>query len=421
MNIFTKKTRRIFVTVILVLVFCFSVALNIFLIKGGKNISKYNIAAAEKIIGLQLTSHERKLMLPNLSKNLARYKKMREVKLDNSISPALIFNPIIPGIKIEQKKFFSIEELPKIAAPTYIEDMAFQPIPVLAQLLKTRQITSVELTTMFINRLEKFGPRLECTITLAKDLALKQAQKADREIASGNYRGLLHGIPWGAKDLLATKGIKTTWGAAPYKDQIIDINATVVEKLEESGAVLIAKISLGALAMGDVWYGGKTRNPWNISKGSSGSSAGPAAAVAAGLMPFAIGSETWGSIVSPSTTCGVTGLRPTFGRVSRYGAMALSWTMDKIGPICRNAEDCAIVLNSIYGPDDKDLSVQNIPFSYDSKIELTSLKIGYLKNDFESSYSFKHTDSLALKKIKELGVKLIPIELPNFPYRSISF
>lgn len=416
-----KKKFQIGGVILLVLVLCISVGLNLYLLKGGDNISKYHVAVAEKIIGMQFTFKERKQMLSRLQGNLSKYQKLREIHLDNSVPPVLLFNPIVPGQKLPEQNFFSISDFPKIKVPEDLDELAFQPIPVLANLIRNHQITSTQLTMMYLNRLKKYGPKLECIITLTEELALEQARRADKEIAAGNYRGLLHGIPWGAKDLFSTRGIKTTWGAMPYKDQIIDENATIVKKLEEAGAVLVAKLTLGALAMGDVWFGGKTRNPWDITRGSSGSSAGPAAAVAAGLVPFAIGTETWGSIVSPSTVCGVTGLRPTFGRVSRYGAMALSWSMDKVGPICRNAEDCAIVFNTIYGPDGKDLTVQEVPFAYQPDIDIRRLKIGYLKKDFESNYSFKKTDSLSLEKIREMGVQLIPVKLPELPYSLISF
>ena len=234
---------------------------------------------------------------------------------------------------------------------------------VLSRLVERREITSTDLTTMYLNRLNRYGDTLNCVITLTPELALSQAARADQEIRAGRYRGPLHGIPWGAKDLLATRGVRTTWGAKPYEFQIIDSDATVVQRLQAAGAVLVAKLSMGALAQGGVWFGGSTRNPWDVSRSSSGSSAGPAAATAAGLVGFSIGTETLGSIISPSNACGVAGLRPTYGRVSRYGAMALSWTMDKIGPMCRGAEDCALVFNSIYGSDGHDETVVDAPFS----------------------------------------------------------
>ncbi|MFB3057619.1 MAG: amidase, partial [Ignavibacteriaceae bacterium] len=249
----------------------------------------------------------------------------------------------------------------------------------------------------------------------------KQAKLMDEELATGKYRGLLHGIPFGVKDLLATKDYKTTWGAEPYKEQMINKDAAVIKKIETAGGVLVAKLTMGALAWGDVWFGGKTRNPWNTEKGSSGSSAGPASAVSAGLVPFAIGTETWGSIVSPSTVCGVTGLRPTYGRVSRTGAMALSWSMDKIGPICRNTEDLAIVFAAIYGKDGIDPTLYDLPFNYLPEIDLSKIKIGYLKNDFDNDYAFHKMDSLTLTKLRELGAELIPVELPDVDVNSLSF
>ena len=329
---------------------------------------------------------------------------------------------MVAGIKVETKPNALSQPISsEVQMPANFEDLAFYPITALAQLLKTRKVTSVQLTELFLKRLKKYGPRLECVITLTEDLAIKQAKRADEEIASGYYRGPLHGIPWGAKDLLSTKGIKTTWGAMPYKDQIINEDATVVKRLEEAGAVLVAKLTMGALAWGDVWYGGKTRNPWNPEQGSSGSSAGSAAATAAGLVGFSIGTETWGSIVSPSSRCGVTGLRPTFGRVSRYGAMALSWSMDKIGPISRSAEDCALVFNAIYGPDGKDLTVVDLPFSWDPSLDLKDIRIGYLKKAFEKDYKNKKNDEAVLETLRSLGIDLIPVELPELPVNALSF
>ncbi|MEY4541189.1 MAG: hypothetical protein RLZZ306_2946, partial [Bacteroidota bacterium] len=301
-------------------------------------------------------------------------------------------------------------------------DLAFYNVRQLAELIKTKKISSVELTKFYLERLKKYDPQLQCVVTLTEDLALKQATQADAEIALGKYRGLLHGIPYGAKDLLAKKGYKTTWGSVPFKDQVLDYDAVVVERLEKAGAVLCAKLTLGELAWGDVWFGGTTKNPWNLKRGSSGSSAGSASSVAAGLLPFAIGSETLGSIVSPSSECGDTGLRPTFGRVPRTGAMALSWSMDKLGPICRTVEDCAIVFNAIYGKDGKDLTVMDAPFQFDgTKKDLKGIKIGYLKADFEGKYGSKTTDSLTLITMKKLGAELIPMELPNLPSNDISF
>lgn len=384
-------------------------------------IIKENIDAAEKIINLNFTDAEKDSMLDNLAGFSESYEKIREIKLENSIPPAIIFNPIPVNFKFPQKQEeieFSDYSYTKL--PQDINDLAYFTIGELACLIKTKQITSTELTKFFLERLKKYDPALHCVITLTEERALKQADLMDKEISEGKYRGLLHGIPFGVKDLLSTKDYKTTWGAMPFKDQFIENDASVITKLEEAGAVLCAKLTMGALAWGDVWFGGKTRNPWDTTKGSSGSSAGSASTVAAGLLPFAIGTETWGSIISPSTVCGTTGLRPTYGRVSRTGAMALSWSMDKIGPICRSAEDLAIVFNAIQGEDGIDQTLYDVPFNYKPDIDLKNLKVGYLKSDFDSLYDFHVNDSLTLARLKELGVDLIPIELPDLPVNELS-
>ncbi|MHB1687624.1 MAG: amidase [Ignavibacteriaceae bacterium] len=389
---------------------------------GNKPITKEIVANAEKIFGITVTGVQQDSMLDLLNQCLESYQNIRKIALDNSIPPAILFNPIPEGVKFNTKQLpFKISNYSSVKMPKNTDDLAFYSIGELGYLLKTRKITSVQLTKFFLDRLKKYGSELHCVITFTEDLAMKQAKKADEEIAAGKYKGPLMGIPFGVKDLLALKGYKTTWGAAPYKDQMIDVNATVIKKLEEAGAVLVAKLSMGELAMDDVWFGGLTRNPWDTTQGSSGSSAGSAAAVSAGLVPFAIGTETWGSIVSPSTRCGVTGLRPTYGRVSRHGAMALSWSMDKIGPICRNVEDCAIVFKAIYGPDGIDQTLYNYPFNYTPKINLKGMRIGYLVDDFNHKYAFKSNDSLTIVEMKKLGAKLIPIKLPNLPVNDISF
>jgi Asp-tRNA(Asn)/Glu-tRNA(Gln) amidotransferase A subunit family amidase len=301
----------------------------------------------------------------------------------------------------------------------------------LSELVRTRKVTSTQLTKMYIDRIKRFDPMLKCVITLTEDRALRQARTADDEIARGKYRGPLHGIPWGAKDLLAVRGYPTTWGTPPFKDQMIPMDATVVKRLDDAGAVLLAKLTLGELAQGDIWFGGTTKNPWKMDWGSSGSSAGPASATAAGLVGFAIGSETLGSISSPSTRCGVTGLRPTFGRVPRTGAMALSWSMDKLGPICRSVEDCALVLNAIYGPDGQDTSVHDAAFNWNATIKPSSLRIGYTKKYFDvpvqdmvegkmqTVHGTKPFDDAALDVMRKIGANLIPVELPDFPYNAI--
>jgi len=373
------------------------------------------------LVGLEFNDTERDSMLDNLRTNFGSYELIRNAELKNNVVPSLLFNPLPIGFefnKVQDPLLFSNYSNTKL--PDDIEKLAFYSIGELAELIRTKQFSSVELTEFFLKRLEKYGPTLECVITLTKERALRQALLADKEIAKGNYKGLLHGVPFGVKDILSTKDHKTTWGATPFIDQMIKEDAVVIKKLEEAGAVLIAKLTMGALAWGDVWYGGKTRNPWDITKGSSGSSAGSASSVSAGLVPFAIGTETWGSIVSPSTVCGVTGLRPTYGRVSRTGAMALSWSMDKIGPICRNAEDLAIVFNAIKGPDSIDPTLYDAPFNYFNDVELSKLKIGYIKSDFDNDYDFHKNDSLTLKELKDLGVQLIPIELPEIDVNSLS-
>ncbi len=385
-------------------------------------ISKQVIAEAEKLVGLTFTNAERDSMLDGMIEYLGNYDTLRMVNLANSVPPAIAFSAILPDRKFNsERKPFKMSSITDVEVPTNIEDLAFYPVTHLAQLIKSQKITSVQLTRMYLDRLKRYGPKLECVITLTEDLAMKQAKRADEEIAAGRYRGPLHGIPWGAKDLLATRNIKTTWGATPYKDQIINENATVVKRLEVAGAVLVAKLTMGALAWGDVWFGGKTRNPWNLEQGSSGSSAGPASATAAGLVGFSIGTETWGSIVSPSTRCGTTGMRPTYGRVSRHGAMALSWSMDKIGPICRSVEDCAIVFNAIHGPDGKDGTVVDIPFNWNPSVKLADLRIGYLKHEFERERPNKANDDAVLQTLRSLGATLIPIELPDYPVEHLSF
>lgn len=382
--------------------------------KGELPFTKSDIASAEKLIGLHFTDAERDSMQSDLGDYLKSYEAMRKVPLDNSVPPALTFHPIATNVtdpaKGPRAKWSKTRHVKR---PANLEDVAFWSLGDLATLIRTRQVTSVELTKMYLDRLKKYGPELQCVITLTEDRALAQARKADEEIKKGHYRGPLQGIPYGAKDLIAVPGYKTTWGAGPYKDQTINDTATVIKKLDDAGAVLVAKLTCGALAWGDVWFGGQTRNPWNLDEGSSGSSAGSASATAAGLVAFSLGTETWGSIVSPSTVCGDTGLRPTFGRVSRAGAMALSWSMDKIGPICRNVEDCAMVFDVIRGADGLDPAVVDSAFPYRPSVKLASLKIGYVKSMFDKKYPNKANDAATLDKLRELGAKLVPIELPD--------
>ncbi|MDX6490110.1 MAG: hypothetical protein QOD43_355 [Gaiellaceae bacterium] len=342
---------------------------------------------AEKVFGVDFTAAEEEQATQGVNRNLASYEQLRQLDIPLDTEPAITFHPYLPGQKPKGgatpgAKIKVTLRLPA-ARSSSIEDLAFLPITALAPLLQRRDVSATDLTKMYLGRLKKYGPKLNCVVTLTEDLALAQAAQADQEILAGKYKGPLHGIPWGAKDLFATKGIPATWGAAPFQNQVFDYDATIVERLREAGAVLVAKLSMGALAQGDNWFRGQTKNPWNLERGSSGSSAGPGSATAGGLVVFGVGTETRGSIISPSAENGVTGLRPTYGRVSRYGAMALSWTMDKIGPMCRSVEDCALVFNAIYGPDGRDETTADAPFVWNPDIPLSRLRIAYVKNEFD--------------------------------------
>ncbi|HEY7789800.1 MAG TPA: amidase [Vicinamibacterales bacterium] len=391
---------------------------------------------AEAIDGMHYTDAEAQMALRNVNDNLESYDTLRKVDVPLGTEPAFTFRPYMAGKKptgASTRNATLKVSRPAVHPGSSLDSIAFAPVIALAPLLESKQVSSTELTKMYLARLKKYGPPMNCVITLTENLALEQAAQADREIRAGQYRGPLHGIPWGGKDLLSTRGIRTTWGAKPYENQVPDVDATVVERLRDAGAVLVAKLSMGALAQGDVWYGGKTRNPWDIEKGSSGSSAGPGAATGGGLVGFAIGTETLGSIMSPSSTCGVTGLRPTYGRVSRYGAMALSWTMDKLGPMARGVEDCALVFNAIYGSDGRDTSVMDAPFHWNPDVPLSSLRIGYVQSEFERApanlpearrAAFEQQmllEKAALDVFRKAGAKLEPITLPDFPARALTY
>jgi Asp-tRNA(Asn)/Glu-tRNA(Gln) amidotransferase A subunit family amidase len=402
-------------------------------------ITKEMMSNAEKLIGIELTDAQETMALPGVNRSLDSFEVVRKIDVPLDTEPAVVFHPELPGFHVKRApaktkfRFGRNEPAPFKS----VEDLAFATVSQLAELIRTKKVSSVELTQMYLGRLKKYGPKLLCVVTLTEDLAMKQAQDADNDLKRGKYRGPLHGIPWGAKDLLATKGIKTTWGAEPYRDQVIEYDATVVERLRDAGAVLVAKLSMGALAQGAKWFGGVTRNPWAPDEnrtGSSGSSAGPASATSAGLVGFSIGTETLGSIVSPSSTCGVTGLRPTYGRVSRFGAMGLSWTMDKIGPICRGVEDCAAALDAIYGPDHHDLTVGDPHFNWNADVPLSSLRIAYLKSEFEGlplinaneqqKKALEDRNAMyrqALADLEKAGVKMTAIELPKFPTQNIRY
>jgi Asp-tRNA(Asn)/Glu-tRNA(Gln) amidotransferase A subunit family amidase/Asp-tRNA(Asn)/Glu-tRNA(Gln) amidotransferase C subunit len=386
--------------------------------EGQERVTAEMVRQAEQIAGLEFTDQERENLVRGLNGNLRNFELIRAVEIANAVPPAVQFDPVLPGMELPaERRPFRYTRERRVRRPADLESVAFWPVTRLAELVRTRQVQPSELTRMYLARLKRYGGRLEAVVSLTEERALRQAEEADRELARGRYRGPLHGIPWGAKDLLAVRGYRTTWGAAPYEQQQFEYDATVVERLDAAGAILIAKLTLGALAMGDRWYGGLTRNPWKPDEGSSGSSAGPGAATAAGLVGFSIGTETLGSIVSPSTRNGVTGLRPTFGRVSRHGAMALSWSMDKIGPMCRTVEDCALVFRAIIGPDGRDPTAsRDLPFNWDPDRDPRGLRVGYYRSAFEATdregqpYPF---DRRALETMRGLVPELVPLETPS--------
>ncbi|HEV2298692.1 MAG TPA: amidase [Candidatus Acidoferrales bacterium] len=406
------------------------------------------ITQAALIADVPIPAEDRDMMLSDLNDAAKGYDEIYKLHMDNNVQPAMVFDPLTTSTAHFEpiKRPLRISAAPAIASravPGNLEEIAFYSVRELAELVRARKVSSAALTDMYLARLKLYDPLLKFVITLTEDRARAQAKEADRDIAAGKYRGPLHGIPWGAKDLLAVKGFPTTWGAAPYKDQVINEDAEVVKRLDRAGAVLVAKLTLGSLAEGDIWFGGVTRNPWNPDQGSSGSSAGPASATAAGCVGFSVGSETLGSISSPSTRCGCTGLRPTFGHVPRTGAMALSWSQDKLGPICRAVEDCALVLDAIAGPDGADRSVQRAAFNWNADLDWRKFRVGYLESEFKfdraameerlkrlkrmtdeekqrlvtvAEHDQQFNDA-ALKKLNEMGVKMIPVELPKFPYQ----
>jgi Asp-tRNA(Asn)/Glu-tRNA(Gln) amidotransferase A subunit family amidase len=422
-------------------------------------VTRQMIDDAAVIADLRISDEYKDMMLASLNDLPQSFEAIYGLHIKNEVAPAIVFDPVVAGMKLDtQRRHMKISSAPAVhrsAVPKNLEDAAFNSVWQLSELVRTKKVSSTALTEMYLERLKRYDPKLKFVITLTEDRAKTKAKQADSEIAAGKYRGPLHGLPWGAKDLLAVKGYRTTWGAGGFETQTIDEDAAVVQRLDAAGAVLVAKLTLGALAQGDRWFGGMTRNPWNTRQGSSGSSAGSASATAAGCVAFAIGSETLGSISSPSTRCGTTGLRPSFGLVPRTGAMALSWTMDKLGPICRAVEDCAIVLSAIYGPDGRDRTVQDAAFNWDAGLDWRQLRVGYLKADFElppasqqeppkeekeltaeekkkreedavnrelararREYDHKF-DEAALAKLKTMGVNLIPVEFPKLPYQAM--
>ncbi len=379
-------------------------------------VTREMLGEVEKLLGLSFTDAQRDLMLEDLAETRGAYERLRAVPLANTDPPALGFDPRRGGERPAQgRQRPRWRKVTAPPAPADFEELAFRPVGELAALLRARRVSSRELTEMYLARLKRFDPALHCVITLLEERALESAHRADEELARGRQRGPLHGVPYGIKDLLAARGAPTTWGARPYGGQVLDLDAAVIERLDAAGAVPLAKLSVGALAWGDVWFGGTTRNPWDLAQGSSGSSAGSAAAVAAGCAAFAIGTETYGSIVSPGTRCGATGLRPSYGRVSRHGCMTLCWSLDKIGPIARSAEDCALAFDALRGADPRDPDTIDAPFPYDAELDVRSLRVGYVESAFAAERDHKRYDDDVLDALRGLGLRPRPLELPDLP------
>jgi Asp-tRNA(Asn)/Glu-tRNA(Gln) amidotransferase A subunit family amidase len=390
----------------------------------GPEVSPATFAEAEKLVQVELSDAELAVAARSWRNNLAalyeRRTGPRKIALEPAVAPWSRWDPVLPGQKTgpEHDRFIRAKTDPG-PLPTNDSDIAFAPLTKLSRWIEERKLTSARLTQIYLERLERFNPKLRCVITLTRELALAQAKKADEEIAAGKYRGPLHGIPWGAKDLLDTAGIPTTYGAEPFRSRVPAKDAAVVQRLHEAGAVLVAKLSLGALALNDIWFGGQTMNPWLLEEGSSGSSAGPGAAIAAGLVGFAIGSETGGSIVSPSMRCGITGLRPTYGRVPRTGAMTLCWSLDKLGPMTRSVEDAMLVLHAISGPDSGDLSSVSSKLDFDSAATGKGLRVGYFPAWMRDNPA-TDVDRAALETVKKLGMVPVEVAIPDWPYDSLN-
>lgn len=385
-------------------------------------ITRAMLKDAAAVAGLDLNDPELDAMLQGVNQNLERFDALRKVPLANNVPMPIVFIPAAPVERAPvARKPLVLSRRPAVRRPANVEMVASWPLTDLAHLVKTRQVKSIELTEMYLDRLKRYNPTLNCVVTFTDELAMRQAAQADTEIAAGRYRGVVHGIPWGVKDIIAARGYPTTWGSKAFKDQMIDTDATVVRLLHEAGAVLVAKLSTGE-AGGDQWFGGRTNNPWDPREGSSGSSAGSAAATAAGLVGFGIGEETSGSILSPSSVCGVSGLRPTFGRVSQAGMKTGTWTQDRIGPLCRAVEDCAAVLHAIARPDGVDYSVTERPFNWDATLDVKKLRVGYLAEAFEEDSrgeDWKPNDRKALDVLRSLDITLIPFRLPDMPLNAI--
>ena len=385
---------------------------------GTQKVTLAMVTDALVLSGIDLPEDERTALVEGANRNLAGYDEIRKLHIPPDVSPPFHFSPVVPGLTVNKtKQPFKLSAAPSVKRPANLEDVAFWPIRNLGELVRTRQVTSLELTDMYLARLHRYNSVLNNVVTFLDDYGRAEARRADSEIAAGKYKGPLHGIPWGAKDIISVKGYKTTWGSAPFKDQVLDYDASVIEMLRDAGAVLIAKVTTGELASGDNWFGGQTKSPWDPAQGSSGSSAGPSSATAAGCVAFGIGSETSGSILSPAARCGLAGLRPTFGRVSRYGVMALSWTLDRLGPLCRYAEDTAIVMQAIAKPDGRDMCVTDVPFNWNAQFDIRKLKVGIIQDSFDdiSNASAKANAQKTLETMRGLGItQFIPVIVPEF-------
>ena len=394
------------------------------------------LGVAQQLIGVELPPVERESARPLVSRNRDHYESIRKVQVPAETEPAFSFRPARPHVERNHTRSAAgrrpaTPRRHRLTRPWSIEDLAFESVTTLAALIESRQVSSTELTTMYLGRLKRFDATLHCVVTLTEDIAIAQAAEADRDIRAGRYRGPLHGIPYGVKDLFAAKGVLTTWGAKPYADQILDYDSTVVARLREAGAVLIAKLSTGELAVGDLWFRARTRNPWDPERGSSGSSAGPAAATAAGLVGFAVGTETGGSIVSPASTCGIVGLRPSYGRISRHGCMTLRWTLDKVGPLTRSVADAALVLQALHGPDGHDETVADLPFPWNDSRDVKGMRIGYVDHELGGGGGGGDADDrqpaaarrpfyeAAIALYRRAGATLVPITLPDLPAAAI--
>lgn len=385
---------------------------------GAQRVTLAMVTDALKLSGIELTEEERTALVEGANRNLTGYEAIRKLHIPPDVSPPFHFSPVVPGLTVNKtRQPFRLSSAPSVKRPANLEDVAFWPVRHLAELVRTKQVSSLELTEMYLARLHRYNPLLNNVVTFLDDYGRAEAKRADSEIAAGKYKGPLHGIPWGAKDIITVKGHPTTWGSAPFKEQVLDYDASVVEMLREAGAVLIAKVTTGELAGGDNWFGGQTKNPWDPTQGSSGSSAGPSSATAAGCIAFGIGTETSGSILSPAARCGLAGLRPTFGRISRHGCMALSWTLDRVGPICRYAEDTAIVMQATAKPDGRDMSVTDVPFNWNAQFDIKKLRVGIIQDSFDSitNAAAKANAEKMLETLRGLGIaQFIPVTVPEF-------